>query len=550
MSRNVSIGLGVWLLLVSGLPAVTLGQERDQDPMKAADLKPQRVTLFKNGYGVVTARADLPGAGGVRIAELPKSTLGSFWLGWSGDTRISEIVARHALVSDTQPAGSIPELLQANVGNEVSLLISNEWVTGTIRAIPQPHTKPQPQPQPAHRGNHAIFPPPRPVGDTLLLETADRLEVIRISHIQRLGLPRDAATDYTQHREEPALDFTVTQPGEDPTLWVEYMASGIAWSPSYRVDISNDQTATLTAKAVIVNDLLDMHRVDVELVTGYPHLQHADSTSGFWLEPLQTFLQGMRERDQRRDMTANIMMQQRAYASNFAGAGAGVPAAPVGGEATEDLYFYQLPDVTLARGERGYFPLMTVSVPYEHCYTWDIPDYVDDNNRYQQQSDDKPEVVWHAINLKNTTDQPWTTAPGQTTKSGRLLGQDTLHYTPVGADTDLRITQALAIVAEQSEFEVERQRDAERFHGYRYDKVTVRGELAITNRKGTDVTVRITKQLSGEVESAEGDPQVHRLGTGLRRVNPRSELVWTVPVKADPEQPVKLTYRYTVFVRN
>jgi len=532
------------------LPHALLAQEAADKPT-ATELKPQRVTLFKNGFGVVTGKATLPDkAGPARIAPLPQATLGSLWLGWDGETRISDITARHAEVTENQPAASIPEMLRANVGNEVELMVGNEWITGTLRAMPQ--REPQPQPRHRHNAGNIIFPPPRPVGNTLLLDTEGGLVVLQANTVQRVQLPKDAPTEFAQTTEQPVLDFTVDQPGEDKALWVEYMAQGIAWSPSYRVDITDDKKARITAKAVIVNDLIDLDGVDVELVTGYPHLEHAHRTSGLWMASLREFLNGLRNDQSRHGRVASNIMAQQAFAYARSGAETGgIPTAPVGGQATEDLYFYPLRNVTLAEGERGYFPIFTESVPYEHCYTWDIPDYIDDNNRYRNNNnDDKAEIIWHAISLTNTTRQPWTTAPGQTVKDSRLLGQDTLHYTAVGAPTDLRITQALAIEAEQNEFEIERQRDAERFHGSRYDKVTVRGELALTNRKGQDVTVRITKQLTGEVVSADGKPKVHKLGTGLRKVNPSSELVWTVPVEADPDKPVKLSYRYTVFVRN
>ena len=64
-----------------------------------------------------------------------------------------------------------------------------------------------------------------------------------------------------------------------------------------------------------------------------------------------------------------------------------------------------------------------------------------------------PQVVWHALELTNTTEQPWTTAPAMTMKDGRVLGQSTLTFTPPEGASRLRITQAVSIKAEQAELE-------------------------------------------------------------------------------------------------
>ncbi len=55
------------------------------------------------------------------------------------------------------------------------------------------------------------------------------------------------------------------------------------------------------------------------------------------------------------------------------------------------------------------------------------------------------------------------------------------------------------LLAEQAETEVERKRDVSLIHGYHYDLVKVRGQLRIRNKLAKQVSVEITKELSGEV---------------------------------------------------
>ena len=55
------------------------------------------------------------------------------------------------------------------------------------------------------------------------------------------------------------------------------------------------------------------------------------------------------------------------------------------------------------------------------------------------------------------------------------------------------------LVADQAEVEVERKREASRFHGSSYDLVKIRGELRLRSRLDKTATVEVTKQLSGDV---------------------------------------------------
>jgi hypothetical protein len=64
------------------------------------------------------------------------------------------------------------------------------------------------------------------------------------------------------------------------------------------------------------------------------------------------------------------------------------------------------------------------------------------------------------------------------------------------------------------------------------------------------MTLKVTKTLSGEVQKTDGEPQITKLAKGLRKVNPRSQLVWSVPVEAGKDKAVCVTYTYQVYVRN
>jgi len=84
-------------------------------------------------------------------------------------------------------------------------------------------------------------------------------------------------------------------------------------------------------------------------------------------------------------------------------------------------------------------------------------------------------------------------------------------------------------------------------YGYRYDLVTVRGELSVVNFQDKTVDLEITKTLSGELKSAEPDAKIEKLATGLRGMNARVQLTWTLELK--PGEKASLSYLNELYIR-
>jgi hypothetical protein len=242
----------------------------------------------------------------------------------------------------------------------------------------------------------------------------------------------------------------------------------------------------------------------------------------------------------RQSVMSNVAVRGEAAAFPVAG-------APGEGAAIEDLFFYERKGVDLERGARGLYPLFSARVPYEHLYEWEIADTVDARDTRRQPDEPTQEEVWHSVRLTNDAGLPWTTAPAMTMKDGSLLGQDTLHYTANGAKTDVRITRAVDVQGEQTEYEIARERNAAQFYGNSYDKVTVKGELSATNHKREAVRLEITKRIQGEVTKNPEQAKVAATAKGLRRVNPNLTLTWSVPIEAGATR--QIGYEYTLFVR-
>jgi hypothetical protein len=371
--------------------------------------------------------------------------------------------------------------------------------------------------------------------------------------IARVKFPGDEVCgEYAVEIPGAELTVSLTTPKAGDWIGVSYLAKGITWAPSYLVDISDPKTARLSAKAEIINEAEDLANAHVDLITGFPHLQFADVLSPIGKKlDLYNFLQQLGGR--RVEAGASVMTQ--AVMSNVAAwERAGGPAGPMPeygagaqGVAVEDLFFYPLESITLKVGETGCYPLFTVSVPYQQIYQWTVPDYINASERYDREQSEPREIVWHSLRLTNTTTTPWTTAPGETVKSGQVLGQDTLSYTAPQAESTLKITQAVSVKAEQSEIETDRQREALRMYGDYFDRVTIQGTLRVTNYKSEAIRLEVKKTVSGEVKTTTPTPKITTLAAGLKRMNQVHELTWTVDLK--PGQTQEIAYTYAALIR-
>ncbi|MBN2375165.1 MAG: DUF4139 domain-containing protein [Sedimentisphaerales bacterium] len=560
LTQNVVIVAIVFLGLASAAPA-------QDTPDVSADL--QQVALFKNGLGFFVAHAKIPsGTNSFTVGPFAAAVHGTFWAAYPPQVNLKSLIAHEVDTLEPIAAVSIAELLRANVGKSVQLFLNtdkDQLISGTIMSVAQERSIPQPDPYaPGHNIDSSNYYSGRNISqpNLMLVETEQGIVAVNPYNVQRVVIPdKNMQTSFQLKRKTTQLQLHLDQPVNNQALTLSYLAKGITWAPSYMVDITDPNNARLAAKAVIMNEVTDLENVAVSLVTGYPNLKFSDIVSPLaQKQDLAQFLlaltKGQSElgRDGRGNIMSNVMSQSvSGYGGIISLDESMMPAygSAQPGQVAEDLFYYPVENVNLKKGQVGYYPLFTDEIPYKHIYQWQIPDYVNEGDyyRYNQpdQQKDLPEVVWHCLRLENSMNLPWTTAPAEIIKSGKILGQDILNYTPANSMTTLKITQAVSVKAEQIEYETDRKRDAAQWYGSHYDLVTVKGELAVKNFQDKAITLEITKKLSGEVKSSEPDAKVAKLARGLRRANSQSQLTWTINLT--PSQQTKLNYTFEVYVR-
>lgn len=556
--------IGVLAALIVMFVAVGAGADQ---PSKA-DVKIERVALFKNGIGHFSSTAVLPkGETVIKIGQLPIPSQGTFWVGYPDDVKIRGLFTSLEEVAKAMPARSISELLKSNLGKEVTVVTAQnigsplkgailDVLLGNASAeLPSPYIMGMLNPA-SDKWNQSYY----RSSSLVLIKTKSGTVALDAGTILRADFEgNDISMSASDEIRQPSIRIELEKASKGQEVGISYLARGITWSPSYLIDISDSNLARLSAKATIINEVADMDDIHLSLITGYPNIRFGEVNDPVAMsQDLGGFLKALSAgRSEPNMQFSNAMTAQVAYGgmigaeSNANSLTLAYPEAQ-DGVISEDLFLYPIEHFTLRRGETACMPLFTAEMPYKHIYIWKIPDMLDENERYNRNfSKDvhaTPEEVWHCCRIVNNMNIPWTTSAAEFVKNGQFTGQEICYYTPSGAETTIRINRAMNVPAEQTELELERQRDATSFHGYSYDLVKIRGEMKLQNRLDKDITVEVTKNISGVVHETLPQAKDIQSAKELKQVNSRHVLVWSIKLKAGQEQ--KLSYTYDVYVSN
>ncbi len=580
MKKNLKISLMVALTMLTLLPRLVA---EEPGTLPRISSRPVRLALFKNGLGFVEREGEIPA--GVERGEfgvLPVPVHGTFWV----DPRTDGVELLGLVAGSDQLAGeaverdvtSLTELLEVNEGRELELVIMGpdgkpETLTATVKILRRgvsetavgfeaesgfvdPLEVAHPAMHHSRQHNmHLLGTPQRHPPSTaalLLLETETGQLVVDSSSVRQVR-GRDLQfrmQDKAVEQTRASLMLNVSGNVDGAKLNISYLAKGITWAPSYRLDLLDDKTVRIHAKAQIVNDLEDFENVEVSAIAGFPNLGFANVVDPMAFQgSLAAWMQHLTSPEPVRMMRREAVSRQQMVTMNVQQAGGGGAALAdfdpdsFAERGDADLFFYSLKNVNLKRGERGYYPLFTTEVPYESIYDCHIGDaQQNERNRGETLAED----VWHALRLSNTSKTPWTTAPALVTRDGMIMGQDTLYYTSLGSQSLLRFSKALDVRVSSVERETERERNV-RYRNTTWNLVTVDGAINLVNLKPVEVTVIVRRTVEGEITANPLDATLTLPRAGITSVNPTSDLTWEV--KIQPRETAELTYTFQRYVR-
>lgn len=548
--------------LVAFLAVAGICRGADQpDALPVVAPKVKSVAVFKNGLAFVFKTADASLKDGwVRMDELPPATLGSLWIGTTSSTNpVTDVIAYKEKTTTDADSLNLAELLAANAGRQVSITYLSganpRTVEGTLLpAATRRKLDENKILETRQQGYQYGWQPPTVTTPEMVLLRSTRtgsservVLALNLSSIQSVEIIGDANLHTGLEREMARTKIHVGGNPSHAEVTVAGLEKGMVWSPSYRVNIADDKDATVDLDAILADDQEDLEDSDVSFVVGYPNFMFANVLSPISLQQsVASFVQALMSGGVNSPGAfGNIMAQSIAYNSAPVGvpnAGYSVQAAP--GEKNEDLYLYHKTGVSLKKGDRARFSLLSVKAPYEHVYQWEVADSmnIDDRGiRTDHPKDD--EKVWHVIRLRNTGTQPWTTAPAFTMNNDLPVAQDTLSYTPPGGQSTLKLTVSSDVHGEQNQTETARRQT--QIANRNYDEVTVSGKLNLANWKDKEIAMVVHKSLVGEVlESPDGTAT--KVARNLAAVNPTSEIQWEFKLPAG--QTRELAYQYKVLL--
>lgn len=492
------------------------------------------VDLFKNGLAIVTREVTLGKAGAYTIDDVPQPVHGTFWID-STCTVETTVKMRDVEVPASEVApGSLQDDL---AGKKVTVHFKGDKrapATGTMLKF-----------QPA-KGEEAV------VSRYLVLQTAKGRVYVEPGEVA--AVESDDAGDKVIRRK-PQLILTLADTDKAETkATIRYIAHGLSWAPSYRLDITDPKTLALEQHAVVRNELGDLTGAEVRLISGYPSVEYANVRSP--LSPRTTWanffgeLAGNSYRQREIDALSNsIVSQQRimsnpSYNNDRGGFNLAVGATPAGEGV--DLHYQSIGKRTLAAGETLSLTVAKGKAEYERIVEWLVADTRDAYGRAQENG--TQDDAWDALKFKNPLGFPMTTGPAAVVAGGKFNGQRTSFWVNAGEETLLRVEKALSVRTKATENE-QLNRDASGREliwvgGRQYRRTTVEGELSVNNNRKEDIKLLVRRRFSGELVQADADPKQQLREEGVYSVNKRQELVWTLALKGGEGKTLK--YSYTV----
>jgi len=545
----------LWFVLaVLGL--VTAGAVGDAVPEeKEIASRVTSVSLFKNGLAVVKREVQLAGPGVYRLSDVPEPVHGTFMVE-SATPVEARVETREVKGDDSVPLGL--NLQEELAGLSVTVHGRNNKAPVTGRVVPPPRKD-------AAGGAVGVpeYESYRPVPATempsrfLILKTEKGVSYVDLNDIASLeaeGNPKPRL------QKKPVLLLDAGKNARPGKVVISYLTHGLAWAPSYRVDVNDPKKLTIEQHAVIRNELADLNDSEVDLISGFPSVQFAGVISPLAAQQSwQRFFQQV-SRPSDFQAASGITVQNAVYSQ--AGRRAGGLEVPVLGANpgdTVDLNFHSIGRRSLKKGTALALATGKGETEYERIIDWTIPDNRDEMGRARDRQhmvdpntgDPIQDDVWDALRFKNPLPFPMTTGPAMVVNGDKFNGQRQVLWTNRGETTTLRVNKALSLRTRCVEFEDQKgngvsERDIVYLGGRRFRRATANGELRMCNHRGSNEKLVIKRRFSGDLVKADGDPKVELREEGVWAVNKRNELVWTITLKPGEER--TLTYQYRVLV--
>jgi hypothetical protein len=560
------------------LKRLQAADERLVDGNALSPLSIREVTIFKDGNAFVMEQGSVKSdaRGQVVLRGLPSPVLGTFWP-FALDATLQSATA--SLQSEGRPRNvqSISEMLKANIGAQIIVIeASGKRYDATILGVTE--LPPLNTTQPIATDNYG-----RPIRNEIIqLQTEEGVRVAPITSITEVIFKKAPRLQTVDSSSNNMLRLQLDAPNKTTQAGAVYLQSGLRWIPNYRLQLSTGGRATMKLQATLVNDLADLSGVAAHLAIGVPSFAFKDTLDPIALSQemarVALAFQGGGFGGASSNRFSNAIQTQIASGS-YALAPQPASGPTVGeGSANEDFFFFDVKNLTLKKGERSIIPIAQNELKYQDIYVAQSPAAPPPQIYQSLNSEQQRQVLaatraqfMHKLRVTNTSKQPLTTAPTLIERNGQLLAQTLMTYTATGGRSDINLAPAVDITLKRSEDETKRTPDALTYNTEKFSRIDVSGKLSVTSFRNEAVTIEITRQFIGKVETAgTGNTrgEIRQVGAGddallepedgapawtsytnnyWRQVNPTSSVTWTLNLSA--KSTLELPYTYFYFWR-
>ncbi|MBX2874188.1 MAG: DUF4139 domain-containing protein [Saprospiraceae bacterium] len=511
-----------------------------------ADFQASSISIFKDGTAFFIKSGEVKVDDGVYRIEknFPPALSGTFWV-TSPNNELSFLSSYEDTLQITQKvvANSMIDLLNANLGQKVRLHIGTDEV---LEGIAEDIGRDDPAESQARE--HALI--------SLKLDgswiTFFKKEIRRIEFFEQPG----QLLEWKKQEVKPVLEVNFTSKRKEQPLQMMYLSKNLNWTPTYLIELIDEEKARLTLRAEVVNNTEDIENTTVNFVVGVPNFQYADRYSS--LVNLALHELESRGMMQNRSLANSIQVQSYStYQYDVPTTSASVPPVVSGleGASAEDLYFYTLEDMSLKQGGRGQYPVFTANIDIAHIYECNLPQNNEQKNYYRSEYafQPSPNKVYHSIKVNNSTKYPFTAGPALVVKKDgetKPISQDRLHYTSIKDHSFVKLTEAPDVRIKQAEKAIDRKERVKKIirknSEYYYDLITVEGQVIAKNYKNKKIDLNLRRSIIGDLKNSDIEwLKSERINTS-GSLNKTTDVCWETSLKAGEE--LEINYSYQIYV--
>ncbi len=463
--------------------------------------------------------------GSVKLPIPEQALFGTYFIGSNKDNAVKSMLFKNDTLKKKAPVASVWQSLAGNLNKQVTISYTptqgiDKSATGKVTAYDLYN------------------------GMMKFTTDAGRNLLMHVSTVYQADFKEDPSAFYLADSIKRMIILKPEKAADNISLQQVHMTGGINWIPSYYLRLKDDKTARLEMKALVENFAEDLKDTETELVVGAPQMSYSSKADPMTYDYLTVAYfdndySGARAKNYMQSNAMGIASFEEAAGGYFDG------VMVTEGEKAGDMYIYKLGKITLPQHTKGSFPIFAGNVEYKDKYEGSISDVTNYYSTRYVPADEKTFDVFHSLEIKNTSAVPLTTASVMVVnEKDQFIAQDGLKYTPVGSSTNVRLSKAIDIIMKNSEEEKTREDNAKKIGKVNYSKVILKGSVNVDNYQDKEVTVTVTKTLTGTVLSQSSDGKAVKKNSH-NYINPASEIKWEVKLGANDKK--VLNYEYEVY---